>query len=170
MYPRLPEAEPHVARSSLTRSEFEAILVVFFISPLLLLLVPFVFLRSHSPLCCKLLQTAFDALSFHRPYHDYCSIALNYSVLLLLRSVSRSLRHSRLSARRCLSHSPQSRDQNILRTVLTRLRSAILSTIYLSIYTPYKKYNFTAVHDSVVRFTCDCRDRMLRLPRPNGSC
>ena len=112
MYPRLPEAEPHVARSSLTRSEFEAILVVFFISPLLLLLVPFVFLRSHSPLCCKLLQTAFDALSFHRPYHDYCSIALNYSVLLLLRSVSRSLRHSRLSARRCLSHSPQSRDQN----------------------------------------------------------
>ena len=134
MYPRLPEAEPHVARSSLTRSEFEAILVVFFISPLLLLLVPFVFLRSHSPLCCKLLQTAFDALSFHRPYHDYCSIALNYSVLLLLRSVSRSLRHSRLSARRCLSHSPQSRDQNQQFDSTTTQRYTIYLSIYVFIY------------------------------------
>ena len=53
----MTEAEPHVARPSLTRSKFNAILVV-----LLLLHLPssflllFVFLRSHSPLLKLLLM------------------------------------------------------------------------------------------------------------------
>ena len=52
----MTEAEPHVARPSLTRSKFNAILVVLLLHLPSSFLLLFVFLRSHSPLLKLLLM------------------------------------------------------------------------------------------------------------------